>query len=533
MLSSGRIDSVIQSLNARLPVAVSAAGGSLDLWQWLRFQPAIALDQVAVANPPGFSSGPMLQVGKAGVQVELFSLFSRNLRVPRVELVEPVLNIETGAKGATNLAAVLAALEAKDRAPGGAAGNAPDRGVEIDSVTLANGTFRYLGPGGAPRLTLREIELALSDFGAGRAARLTLGARLFGGKASRLEFQGQAGPARSGALPAEGALSVLLAPAEIPKAARDLYLGDLAAAPPPGAAVSFKAQMKGDAMKTLTGAGNLQFTRFALGHSAETRLPLEGAAPFRLTLRDVLENPVMEFSAANASLKLGEGTWKGTLSARYDGSRFSGASRGAVAGVRVEQLLRAFTTAKDSLFGLAEISQYQLQFAGGNAAELRNSLAGGGDLSLLEGKVALFDLLGSIEAKLRRALGGDAGQPGTTDFLKLTSRFEVANGQVTFPDLVLQNSSSNVTGQGYFNFGRELSFDLTADLAGALAARLGGKPDAGGTAHLRVPVKVRGSLDSPKVYPDVASMAKSAVTEKAVGLLDSFLKKRKSAEPPK
>jgi len=32
----------------------------------------------------------------------------------------------------------------------------------------------------------------------------------------------------------------------------------------------------------------------------------------------------------------------------------------------------------------------------------------------------LFDLLGSIEMKLKGALGGDTGKQGTTNFLKLT-----------------------------------------------------------------------------------------------------------------
>ena len=284
-------------------------------------------------------------------------------------------------------------------------------------------------------------------------------------------------------------------------------------------------------MNTLVGAGALQFADFAIGRSKDTRLPLSGTAPFRVSLQSLLGSPAVDVSAATASLQLGQGRWKGSLSARYDGARLAGQSRGSIIGVRIEQMLRALTATKDPVSGLAEIPQYRLQFTGKNARELRNSLVGGGEISLRDGKIALFDLLGSIEMKLKGALGGDTGKQGTTNFLKLTSRFEIANGQVTLPNVVLQNSSSSVGGQGYFKFDHALSFDLTTDVTGGLAARFNGKPDAAGVAHLRVPVKVRGTLESPRVYPDVAGMAKAAAVEKAKGLLDSFLKRRTAGQP--
>lgn len=53
LLTGGRIDAVVRSLNARMPVAVSVAGGSFDLMQWFRFQPAIRLRTISLANPAG------------------------------------------------------------------------------------------------------------------------------------------------------------------------------------------------------------------------------------------------------------------------------------------------------------------------------------------------------------------------------------------------------------------------------------------------------------------------------------------------
>ena len=193
LLTGGRIDAVMHSLNARIPVAVSVAEGSFDLMQWFRFQPVIKLSKVSVANPAGFSAEPLLAVAEAGAQVDLFSLFGPDLRVPGVDLREPVLNIETDRNGNTNVAALLAAATKGGQGAGG--GTSSSRGVSIDRVSLTGGTIRYQGQGSTPGLTVRDIELSLSDLGAGRTAKVALGARLFGGATSRLDFNGQAGPA--------------------------------------------------------------------------------------------------------------------------------------------------------------------------------------------------------------------------------------------------------------------------------------------------------------------------------------------------
>ena len=515
MLSGERIQALVRAVNERAPVEVSVAEGGFSLMEWFRFRPVITLSRIAVSNPPGFPPGSLLQAREAGAQVSLFSLFQDSIRLLRVTLKDPVVNIETGPKGDTNASVLLAAGAA------GGGGQGEGKSVSIDSLAITGGTVRYQD------LAVRDIDLTLSDFGAGKRCLVTLSARLFGGRNSRLDFKGEAGPAGADSMPASGSLSLLIAPAEIPQAVRDQYFGDLLREPPAAARAAFTAAMEGDVLKTLAGTGELQLSDFAVGRSEQSRLPLTGKAPLRLAFQGLMGAPSLEVSSPGASLQLGQGRWKGTLAARYDAGRLSGQSGGSVSGVRIEEMLRAFTAAKDPLSGLAEMPEYRLQFSGTNADQIRNSLSGNGRMVVSEGKVALFDLLGSIEARVKSALGGgDAGKAGATDFLKLSSSFTIKDGRVTLPDLVLENSSSNVTGQGYVGFDNALSFDLKTDVTGGLAARLGGRPDSDGVAHLRVPVKVSGTLESPKVYPDVAGMAKGAAVEKAKGLLDSFIRRR-------
>lgn len=528
MLSKGRIDGLVAALNERVPVKATVEDGSFDLIEWLRFRPVVTLRGIAVANPPGFAPGPMLTVKEAGVQVALFSLFGDNLRVMRASLKEPVVNVETDAKGRTNVMALVAALSQaggpQDKAveSGGAAGKT----VTIDQVTLAGGTIRYRGQGGEA-LAVRDVDLSLSNFGAGRTTEVTLGARLFGGKSSRLDFKGSAGPATEASVPAQGSLAVVIRPAEIPKKTRELYLGAMLGDPPEAAKIALSTRLAGDALKTLEGTGELEFADFALGAAAGRRLPLSGKAPFRLAVDHALGMPAVDLRSPGATLQLGGGKWTGTLAARIERGEVKGESSGSVAGVKIEEMLGAFTTAKNSLSGVAEIPRYQLRFAGKDAAGIRNSLQGEGSVQVRDGKVSLFDLVGTVEEKIRGVLGGESGKKGDTNFVTFDARFQIDNAQMKVTALALRDSSSSVTGEGVVGFDHALSFDLTTDIIGGTMARLIGRGGAGGS-RLRVPVKVRGTLESPKVYPDVAGLAKAQVVDRAKGLLDGFLNRKKS-----
>ncbi len=528
MLSGSRIQQVFSSLNQRVPATLSAQGGTFDLQQWFLFRPVVTLEGLSVANPPGFSSQPLLTAKQVGAQVALLSFFKKEFEIVRVSLTEPEVNIESDVKGNTNLGLLLAGLT---KGGGTNTSETGGGGVAIRSLSITSGTVRYAAQAGAPGLTIRDIELKLADFSADSTCRLTLQAALFGGKASRVEFEGRLGPFTAASVPTQGNLSVALAPAEFPPAFRKTYFGDVLSDPGSSSKASFRTSLQGDFAGKLNGEGMLELGGFELGPAGGKRLSLHGRAPLRITIGEAMKSPTFELISRGASLTLGQGQWKGSIEARLDGSRVQGQSSGSIGGVRIEELLQTFTTTKNAVSGMAEIPQYNLRFAGKDANQIRDSLAGSGSIRLQQGRVALFDLLGSVESKIKNVMGGETTASGATDFVGFDSRFEVRNGQLILSDILLKNAASSVSGQGRVGFDHSMEFDLVTGISGSLAARLGGRPDASGQAQLRVPVKVRGTLEAAKVYPDVAGMAKAQAVERGMGLLDSFLKKRTAAQP--
>jgi uncharacterized protein involved in outer membrane biogenesis len=527
------IKTLLSSVESRLPVPVSAGEGDFGLAQWFLLRPAITVERLSIGNPEGFSPQSLLQAREVSAQIALLSLFQDRLEILRFTLHEPVLTIERDRKGSTNLAALFVRMskdEATSREAGSKGGD-----LSIDSLAVESGTVRYQGPGKAgdeEGLTIRDIDLALADFAADKTCHMTVEARLFEGRSSRLDFEGRAGPFGKESLPARGDLSFELAPAEIPPSLRAEYFGDLLREPGDGSRMSLEAAMQGDLMATFQGQGKLTLSDLQLGRDEQNRIPLRGEVPLQVTVQRLLTTPSFEVRTQNASLELGRGRWTGSADVSFNGSRFKGNSNGSIAGVQINEMLGAFTSAEDAVFGRAEIPEYRIQFTGENAQQIRDSLKGQGRITLEDGRVTLFDLLGTIQQHVGKLLTGESPAEGATDFIRFASRLQIHNRQILVPELVLENSSSQVSGQGYVGFDKVMRFDLVTNVTGDLATKLSGKLGGAGRNQLRVPVKVRGTVNSPRVYPDVGRMATEQAVEKATGLLKSLFKKKEDPQTP-
>jgi uncharacterized protein involved in outer membrane biogenesis len=520
LFSGSGVQTLVASLQSQLGAPVSAGGGSFDLAEWFRFRPSVALQQVSIGNPPGFSKQPLLTAQEVSAQVGLFSLFSSRPEVHSFTLRAPNLRIEQDSKGRSNLEVLTASLGSK----GGGGTKSEGGGVTVDSLTIRGGTVHYAA------ITLNDVNISLADFASDKSCKMSVAARLFGGQASKVEFNGRAGPSKPESLPADGKLVVQLAPAEMPAALRDQFFGDMLRAPDASARADFESTLQGDLMGTLRGKGKFTAKDFSLGQDKSNRLPLRGEAPLDLTARRLLTAPSFDLRITDANLKLGDGRWTGKADIHFDGTRVQGDSSGAVKGVEVGQMLAAFTDAKGKASGIAEIPEYHLKFAGRNAAEIRNSLNGQGVVTLDKGKFSAFDLLGSIERHVNKMLTGETAAAGETDFTKFRTGFQVAGGKFQLSNLALENAKSKTTGQGYLTFEQEMSLDLETMVTGQLATLLGGKANSAGQIQAMVPVKVRGTVPAPKVFPDLGRMVKGRATEAATGLLDRLLQPKKAAE---
>jgi hypothetical protein len=527
MVAGAGKDSLAAALSGRLGVTVSVTAGHFDLGQWFRFKPAISLEGVAVSNPPGFPAKHLLSARRFSAQVELLPLFRRIVRVRSITIDGPRIVVERNVSGKTNLETVLAALSSKREAGARPAAGPGDSGatLAIDELRITSGEIllaETAGPKAGDSTVVDGVELRILDFQPDGVGRLELEARLFRGRTSRLKLVGRAGPFAPDSLPVEAAVSVTVAPGEIPAPLRQEQFGKLLGAPGEKGKASLQATVKGDAYRTLSGAGRLALSDILAGKDARHVLGLSGDAPLTVSCARLMSDPNFRVKMADARLRLGEGEWNGAGELEVRGTLVRGSSKGSLRSIEVNQMLSSLTGANEKMFGVLEAPAYSIQFAGRNAEEIRDSLSGSTRLSITKGRIAALDLLASIRRALEGSQQETPGAEGSTPFSSFVADLQVGQRKLDLSGIVLDSPALSLTGNGSIGFDGTLGFDLEAAVSGELGAMVTRVVRSSPGSESKLPLVLTGTLDSPKVRPNVRALAGRG----ARGLVESFLKKR-------
>lgn len=135
----------------------------------------MALSDVRIGNPAGFSEEHFISVSEFEVRVKLLSLLSGNYEVKRFVLRDPSIVLEKNKAGRTNLEGLGQRQDAPDATPPPAPApeEAPDptsapaqlpiKSLVVDEFAITNGTLRYIDQGTGARHEVRELDLVLDD----------------------------------------------------------------------------------------------------------------------------------------------------------------------------------------------------------------------------------------------------------------------------------------------------------------------------------------------------------------------------------
>ena len=175
---------------------------------------------------------------------------------------------------------------------------------------------------------------------------------------------------------------------------------------------------------------------------------------------------------------------------------------------------------KDFLEGILE-AKVNLSMKGDDAAVIKRTLNGDGDLLFKEGAVKGVDLDGMIHnAKAAFGLAEKGGKTPRTEFSQLHVPFLVKNGLVITANTALISPLIRLTASGNADLIQELlDFRLEPKLVGTLK----GQGDTKERSGLMVPVLVAGSFSSPKFRPDLEGIFKQEIGKSLPGLKDKLL----------
>ncbi|MGD8881018.1 MAG: AsmA family protein [Desulfobacterales bacterium] len=169
---------------------------------------------------------------------------------------------------------------------------------------------------------------------------------------------------------------------------------------------------------------------------------------------------------------------------------------------------------KDIIEGVTN-AQLKLSMSGEDAAMIKKTLNGNGQVRFNDGAIIGIDLAGMVRnVKSAFGLEQKPAQRPRTDFAELNAPFSIQKGLVHTPETRLKSPLIRVIAAGDANLVKET---LDFRVEPKVVATIKGQGDAEQRSGLMVPVLVSGTFSKPKFAPDLAGMAKKQLEDTIMG----------------
>ena len=244
-----------------------------------------------------------------------------------------------------------------------------------------------------------------------------------------------------------------------------------------------------------------------------------GPGAVRFVLRDG------RFSATLDKMAFYGGAMAGKLALRTAGKKPQTAATFRFNGVSARPFLTDLA-GFDYLSGKLS-GEVDVKTLGRSQLEMVGNLTGLANLNFRQGKVHGIDLVKLLELVQKGIVSGwQFDENATTDFVELVAKFMIVDGIAGVRQLSMKGPLVEVVGKGEVDLLRQ-RLDLSFN--GGLVKRKAGKEAS--VLKIPVPLVVKGSWQSPKIYPDIAGILKDpkAALEQLQGLLRAMGGKKPAA----
>jgi uncharacterized protein involved in outer membrane biogenesis len=218
-----------------------------------------------------------------------------------------------------------------------------------------------------------------------------------------------------------------------------------------------------------------------------------------------------------------------------------------LANVDANKLLSSMSNLKQTLFGVlaANADTHFTGSANGSSADTARTLNGKLSLNLQNGKLAGIDMLNTL-ASIGKFMNLTKKAEPFTNIAKLTGDFNVVNGVATTNNLLAAIDGGTLGAKGDVDLANQtINMAATAVLSQQMAQQVGGTGIGGylttalanSKGELVMPVLITGSLTSPKVQPDLQTIAKMKLENVTSpsglsGILGAITGKKNEQQPP-
>ena len=492
----------------------------------LRILPTIAIKtgKVTISNPQWAGGGDMLSANSISFGAELMPLFSNQLTINSLEIIEPkMLLVKKGTLANWQFEHSGAKAPEPQHEKGG---ESQSLSLSVKHVYLSNGdvTFKDLSAGTMQRVQTLNIKLTSPDVE--KSVFVEASAKLNGEEVTLKTNIGT--PLKMLA----GARSALDANVSFGKLG-GIFKGTVQL----GKVPSIKGSLASDSInlndwikeskaahaQSAAPAGNWSNAPIDLSALSSVNADLDvviGEFIFKkLTIKPLKTQLTLAGGKLDFAINVAQ-TYGGKINANIKAT-FGGAVAlsGNVAGVEAEPFLSDWAN-NDTISGTLN-SAFNLKAQGKSQRAMVESLGGSANFTFQNGAIKGKNLAANIR-KLK-SLGGnaDASAPQQTDFSEISGSMNIASGIIRNNDLFMKSPLIRLRGEGEVNLpAYQIAYKLKPEIVGTLKGQ-GGKDDAAGVT---VPLKISGNLNAPSYSIDAKAALMENLTPQKIGAMKDNVK---------
>jgi hypothetical protein len=375
--------------------------------------------------------------------------------------------------------------------------------ISLNKVYVKNSIIDFLAYGQSQAIRLTKVEIMLKDFEMdenGITSKLEFDSRLFNSSRSVLQLKGDMGPFPETLteLPIKGTQTLRINIQDIPEKILKENFGDMIKLRS-NAVIEQNAWISGNFFGTMYGDGKAKVKNLEIGAGDKHSLIINSEFPLKFDIRMNID-PTLRLESRASSIDLqNKGSNKGILKAdhfitiKLDTGMVDGSSRGSIKGLELEDTLAAFANLENIISGQFELEDYQVSFRGKDPEQIEQSLQGSGKIKIHNGSLYILRSITKYSdiAKTLINNGDQITEKLAGKFLELSSDIEINNRNLHTRNISLASADNiSITGSGVVKKSEFLVYDIDLKLP-RLAA---------------VPIKIRGTLDKPSIYPDIKSI---------------------------
>lgn len=377
--------------------------------------------------------------------------------------------------------------------------------LKLHKFQIKNSKLSFVPHGATEAIVFEPVDLDLSDLAVSKdkniKAKYKLSAKMLGSNRTGITASGELGPIDFSfdSIPLQGSQQLDFYLGDIGEQQRKLILGDLVLVKKQ-TAVHQESQFSGDLMRKIQGQGHLKLDKLAIGKNDKHKLEVDADLPHSYTLR-LLKNPVLKIETTNSSLTL---STQDHASGKLDFNTYvmqdlstgllQGSSHGSLTGLELREVLNSVTDYQDLIAGKFSINGYHLSFKGDNAERLASSVKAQGSIMVNNGSLYILKSLTKYKdiasSLIGSNKGGDLLDKVGGEFISLSTDFDLRHGDLFTKPIELKTEALTITGEGMIKQGKDLDYKLSLNVPGLP----------------QVPLGLKGTIDKPKVRPDVAQL---------------------------